>query len=259
MALFRAEQLRSGDPYELSNGHTVLCMPTGGRGSLATGAGYKALADDPDVEDVGIDTGFSPVSDTMRAPDLSIGKITDAPGWVQGIPELAVEYADTGQDEDELDTKIEDLLAAGTKYIWVVRLNGPRRVEIYEPGQAMCKALPGQELDAPGVISRPIPVEAMYDLDVAGDVNFQHVLRRLTGHENLDAVRGESKAEGKAEGKVEGKAEGKAESILAVFEARGIEMSEDERDRILSCRDLPTLEDWLRRSLSVTSAAEILD
>ncbi len=27
---FRAEQIRSGDPYELSDGHAIECMPTGG-------------------------------------------------------------------------------------------------------------------------------------------------------------------------------------------------------------------------------------
>jgi hypothetical protein len=244
---FRAEHIRSGDPYELSNGHTVLSMSTGGRGALATGAGYKALADDPAVEDIGIDAGFSPVAETMRAPDLSIGKITDAPGWVHGIPKLAVEYADTGQDEPSLAQKIEDLLAAGTRYIWVVRLSGPRRIEVYEANQPMRKALPGEELDAPGVLDHPVRVEALYDLDVAGEVNFRHVLRRLTGHESLDAVRDE------------GKAEGKAEAVLAVLEARGVALDADARKQILSCSDLPVLDGWLRQATSATSVREIVD
>ncbi len=243
---FRAEQLRPGDPYELSHGHALRCMPTGGRGGLATGAGYKALADDPAVEDIGIDTGFAPVADTMCAPDLSIGKITDAPGWVHGIPELAVEYADTGQDEDALAQKIEDLLAAGTKHVWVVRLDGPRRVEVHEPNQPVGQAVPGEELAAPGVLSRAVPVEALYDRDVAGEVNFRHVLRRLTGHESLGTVRDE------------GKAEGKAEAVLSVLEARGMAVSEDDRTRILSCRDLPTLESWLRRAATATSVRQIV-
>ncbi len=247
---FRAEHLRSGDPYELSNGHTVRCMPTGGRGALATGAGYKALADDPAVEDIGIDAGFSPVAETMRAPDLSIGKIADAPGWVHGIPKLAVEYADTGQDEGELAQKIEDLLAAGTLYVWVVRLNGPRRVEVHEPNQPVRKVLPGGTLEAPGVLADPVAIEALYDLDRAGEVNFRHVLRRLTGHETLDAVRAEERAEGKAEGK--------AEAVLSVLAARGVEVSEDDRLRILSCSDLPTLERGLRQAATAASAGEVL-
>ncbi len=246
---FRADQLRSGDPYELSNGHAIRCFPTGGRGALATGAGYKTLVDDPAVEDVGIDAGFSPVAETMRALDLSIGKIADAPGWVHGIPKLAVEYADTGQDEDELARKIEDLLTAGTKHVWVVRLNGPRRVDVHEPDQPVRQVLPGEKLEAPGVLSQPVLVEALYDLDVAGEVNFRHVLRRLTGHESLDGVR--------AEGRTEGKAEGKAEAVLSVLEARGIAVSESERKRILMCSDLQILDHWLRQAMTATSVDEL--
>ena len=67
---FRAEHLRSGDPYELSNGHAVYCSPTGGRGSKAEGAGFLVIKTDPASEDVGIDTGFSPEPGTLRAPDL---------------------------------------------------------------------------------------------------------------------------------------------------------------------------------------------
>jgi len=239
---FRAEHLRSGDPYELSNGHTVRCMPTGGREALATGAGYKALAEDPAVEAIAIDAGFAPVAETMRAPDLSIGKIADAPGWVHGIPKLAVEYADTGQDEDDLAQKAEDLLSAGTLYVWVVRLHGPRRVEVHEPDRPTRTVLPGEKLEAPGVLADAVAVEALYDLDRAGEVSFRHVLRRLTGHDTLDAVR----------------AEGKAEAVLSMLEARGVAVNEDDRKRILTCADLPTLERWLRLVATVTSVGEIL-
>ncbi len=251
---FRADQLRSGDPYELSNGHPVECMPTGGRGSLATGAGYKTLVNDPAVEDVGIDAGFSPVSDTMRAPDLSVGKIADAPGWVHGVPRLAVEYADTGQAEKYLADKIDDLLSAGTELIWVVRLDGPRRVEIHVPGRTMREAGPGDELEAPGILSQPVPVEALYDRGVADDIDFKNVLRRLTGHESLDEIR----SEGKVEGKVEGKAEGKAEAVISILEARGVAVDETARSRILGCTDLATLETWLRRAVTATTANEVI-
>lgn len=258
---FRADDIRHGSPYELSNGHTVLCMSTGGRGALATGAGYKALADDPKVEDIGIDAGFAPVAETMRAPDISIGKITDAPGWVHGIPELAVEYADTGQDEKELTQKIKDLLDAGTRFIWVVRLNGPRRVEIHEPKKPMRTAYPGEDLEAPGVLDYPVAIDALYDRDKAGEVNFRHVLRKLTGHETLDGFvaseKSASKAEGKVEGRAEGKAEGKSEAVLAVLQARGIALQEDDTARVKSCSDQATLDRWLQKAATAHSSDEI--
>ncbi len=93
---FRAEQLRSGDPYELSRGHAIYCTPASGRGSRANLLGGQVLGTDPDVESAGVDTGFSPSPDTLRAPDVAIGNVADKPGWVPGVPPLAVEYADTG-------------------------------------------------------------------------------------------------------------------------------------------------------------------
>ncbi len=123
---FRADQIRPGDPYELSNGHAVYCMGTGGRGSRANLVGGSVLDMDPAVEEAGIDTGYAPSPDTLRAPDVAVGNVPDAPGWVDGAPPLAVEYADTGQDEKDLTTKISELFAAGIRLIWAVRLTGPR-------------------------------------------------------------------------------------------------------------------------------------
>jgi hypothetical protein len=30
---FQVDQIRDGDPYELSNGHPIQCLPTGGNGA----------------------------------------------------------------------------------------------------------------------------------------------------------------------------------------------------------------------------------
>lgn len=111
---FRADQIRPGDPYELSDGHPIECMPGGGRNSRANLVGGLALGTDPDVEFAGFDTGFSPEPGMLRAPDLAIGNVPDTPGWVAGVPPLALKYADTGQEEAVLTQKIADLLGAGT-------------------------------------------------------------------------------------------------------------------------------------------------
>jgi Uma2 family endonuclease len=143
---FRADQLRPGDPYELSNGHLVPCLPAGGRGGKAANVGGGVLASDPAVQDVGLDVGFSPSPETLRAPDVAVGEIPDQPGWVQGVPLLAVEYADTGKDEEDLQIKIRELLSAGTRYFWVVRLTGTPRVETHQPGEAVHTSHPGEQL-----------------------------------------------------------------------------------------------------------------
>lgn len=157
---FTADQIREGDRYELSNGHPIECMP-GGRdhaGSNLTGG--SVLETDPDVEWAGVDAGFSPEKRTLRAPDVGVAPAGKESGWIPGVPPLAVEYAGVGQDEEKLQEKIDDLLAGGTRLLWVVRLTGPRRVEIYEPGRPMRLAQPGEELRAPGILRNPVPVAA---------------------------------------------------------------------------------------------------
>lgn len=245
---FRADQLRSGDPYELSHGHAILCLPTGGRGARAISAGAKALGTDPAVQDVGFDTGFSPAPDMLRAPDLSVGKIPDEPGWVPGAPPLAVEYADTGQDELQLAVKIRDLLEAGTRFVWVVRLTGPRRVEVHQLGQAVRIANPGEELEAPGILANPIPVKALYDREVSDEVSLRNLLLRQ-GYDSLEAVR--------AEGETEGETAALRAAILEVFAARELAVSEGDQAMVAGCRDLERLRRWHRQAITAASAAEL--
>ncbi|WP_089724816.1 DUF4351 domain-containing protein [Candidatus Thiosymbion oneisti] len=189
---FRAEQLRSGDPYELDDGHLIECLPSGGRHAKANLNGGLALETDPAVESAGFDAGFTPDENNLRAPDIAVGNVPDEPGWVSGAPPLAVEYADVGQDEPNLQQKIRTLLGAGTRYVWVVRLTGLRRVEIYEPHVPLSTAYPGQQLEAPGVLANPVPVEALYDPDAAHETALRNLLQRR-GYADLDAVREEGK------------------------------------------------------------------
>lgn len=246
---FRADQLRSGDPYELSNGHPVRCLPTGSRGGRATSAGNGVLASDPAVQDVGVDVGFTPSPETLRAPDLSVGEMPDQPGWVQGAPPLAVEYADTGQDEAELQLKMQELFAAGTRYIWVVRLAGPRRVEVHEPGQRPRIANPGEQLEAPGILANPVPVEALWDREASRRVIFRNLLQRQ-GYASLDEVR----AEGEAQGRAEGEAQGVRKAIVTVLQSRGLAVDDDLRTTLANCGDPAILDSALRQAATASSA-----
>lgn len=238
---FRADQLRSGDPYELSNGHPIQCFPTGGRGSQAINVGGGVLASDPAVQQVGVDTGYSPSPETLRAPDLSVGEIPNQPGWVEGAPPLAVEYADTGQDEADLPVKIQELFDAGTRYVWVVRLTGPQRVEVHQPGQSMRILSPGESLEAPGILANPVPVEALYDRGTARQVIFRNLLQRQ-GYVSLDDVRSEELRE----------------AVVEVLTARGFAVNDDLRAALTSCGNPDALRSTLRRAAITTSVAEIL-
>ncbi len=160
---FHASHLRDGDPYGLANGHAVRCPPAGARHSASNVDGALVLTSDPDVEDTGVDTGFE-MDDgkTLRAPDVSVGSVSARrrPGWAKSAPPLALEYADRGRDEAELQEKIADLLRAGTRYVWVVRLAGPQRIEVYEPKRRMRTVGLNEQLTAPGVLRNPVPARA---------------------------------------------------------------------------------------------------
>jgi Uma2 family endonuclease len=251
---FRADQLRSGDAYELSNGHAIYCAPTGGSGSEPNGIGFSVVGWDPAVKEAGVHTGYSPHPGTLRAPDVAVGNVPNKPGWVPGCPDLAIEYADVGQDEDGLELKIADLLASGTKYIWVVRLTGPRRVEVHEQGKNKRTVLPGKMLSAPGVLKNPVLVEALYDRDEAERATLTNLLQRR-GYEDLDAVL----AVGHKEGRDEGIVEGRAASVLAVLEARGFRVGKAMRQRVAACTDVAELDRLVRRAAVVTAAAELFE
>ncbi|MBI4818920.1 MAG: Uma2 family endonuclease [Deltaproteobacteria bacterium] len=123
----------------------------------------------------------------------------DQASWAKGVPLLAVEYADRGQNLEELQTKIDELLSAGTKWIWVVRLSGPRRVEVHEPGVPKRVALPGQLLVAPGVLQNPVRVEELYDESAAHEAQLRNLLQRK-GYASLRAALDSSEQAGLEKG-----------------------------------------------------------
>lgn len=219
-------------------------MTTGARGSRANLLGGSVLDSDPAVEEAGIDTGYAPSSETLRAPDVAVGNVPNTPGWVQGAPPLAVEYADTGQDEKELAAKISELLAAGTQIVWVVRLAGPRRVEVHQSGQELRLARPGEELTAPGILQNPVPVNALYDREAAHAATFRNLLERQ-GYRDLDQVRGE------------GQYQALRESILAVLEARGLVVDDAARSALEATVDPGLLRRRLTRAATAATAEEV--
>ena len=131
-------------------------------------------------------------------------------------------------------------------------------------------ANPGDELKAPGVLRNPVPVEALYDKQAPQRVTLRNLLQRH-GYENLDAVLDEGKAlgvaegraqgvaEGKAQGVAEGEAQGRRSSLLELCEAKGLELSDDQRIRISTCTDLDQLKAWVKRAITAETADALFD
>lgn len=245
---FLADQVRPGDPYELSNGHPIRCTPAGGRHSNANADGAAVIGSDPDVESVGVDAGFSPEPGTLRAPDVAVG-VSSEPGWSPGAPPLALEYADRGQDEEDLAEKIRDLLGAGTRWIWVIRLDGPRRVEVHS-ADGVRLAHPGDELTAPGVLRNPVPVEALFDRKAAERVTLRNLLQRQ-GYDDLDAVRTEAQGLGELKSL--------RSTLLETCEVKDFALTDEHVEHIRSCEDPDRLKAWFRRAIRAATVDEIFD
>ena len=79
-------------------------------GVVLTGAGFL-LATNPD---------------TVRGPDVSFvrrdryDRNEEATGFFRGAPDLAVEILSPSNTRGEIHAKVADLLAAGTKLVWIV-------------------------------------------------------------------------------------------------------------------------------------------
>jgi Uma2 family endonuclease len=185
---FHVDQIRDGDPYELSNGHPIQCLPTGGNGAGPNGRGFIVLDTDPAAPPAGVDAGIALSGGTLRAPDVAVGIGPEKPGWSTTVPPLVVEYAAEGQDLVDLRKKVDEFLAAGTRFVWVVRLVGERRVEVYERAKAMRTVYAGGQLEAPGVLKNAVPVDALFDRDAAQEAALRNLVQRRGYDSFEDAV-----------------------------------------------------------------------
>jgi hypothetical protein len=194
------------------------------------------LDTDPTAPPAGVDAGLSPVPTMLRAPDVAVGGLDYEPGWSPTAPPLCVEYADRGQDEPELQKKIVELLRCGTRFVWVVRMTGLRRVEVHEPGKPMRTVLPGDVLDAPGILKNAVPVDALYDREAAHRHTLKNLLQR-EGYQDLDAV------------KDEGLKEGLRRAIVGFCELLAIGLTPEQHAALgaMSAEELDALQERIRR------------
>lgn len=90
-------------------------------------------------------------------------------------------------------------------------------------------------------LSTPIPIKALLDSAEADDAVVGALEEK--GNRRIEAI----------------KARSKAEDVLLLLEARGLEVPEDARARILACRDLELLRSWLRRAAVTKFTAAIFE
>ena len=66
-------------------------------------------------------------------------------------------------------------------------------------------------------------------------------------------------AQGREEGREEGLHEGERAALLEVLDARGLQVDEQTRQRILACMEQSQLKLWLRKAVSVQAAQELFE
>ncbi|BFO16354.1 hypothetical protein SHKM778_27420 [Streptomyces sp. KM77-8] len=68
---------------------------------------------------------------------------------------------------------------------------------------------------------------------------------------------GDARLAGQEEGREEGRVAGKAEQLLRLMERRGFPMTEETRQRVITCTDMPLLDLWFDRAIDATTLDEI--
>jgi len=128
-----AEQLLQmpddGCKYELVAGELRVMSPTSlphGKIALRIGRLLLDFAEEYDLGDVYVEAGFvlQRDPDTVYGPDVSfLSKARlpqeGAPGFYDGVPELAVEVLSPDDRASEVDEKIDNYLAAGCTEVWI--------------------------------------------------------------------------------------------------------------------------------------------
>jgi Uma2 family endonuclease len=119
-------------PSELVRGELRLVTPASAAHGIVAGTIFVALT--AFVEERGLgscfpdNTGFllPGLGDTVRSPDASFVAASKLPpeglgnGWVAAAPDLVVEVLSPSETTHELEAKLRDYFAAGTRLAWIV-------------------------------------------------------------------------------------------------------------------------------------------
>ncbi|HEX4960597.1 MAG TPA: hypothetical protein VF173_07140 [Thermoanaerobaculia bacterium] len=157
------------------------------------------------------------------------------------LEELAFEVVSEQKTGDVTD-KANRMHRRGVRRIFAIFLKSDQVCEWAAESQGWRPMDPGSQIEDP-CLAAPLSVAALLDAGAA-DVA---VVKGLAAQGNPELRRLEALAE----------AQGKAKTILVFLEARGLAVSEAQRQEILSCQDLERLDRWSRQAVLASSVDEI--
>lgn len=233
--------------YEVDEGRLRYVSPSdephGTRHSKASALFEAHAADDYDVASDML-TRTSELGDI--APDVSVfPRARDAETGGRRLEELAVEIVST-ESLAEAGRKAQRLAARGVRRVFAVDVERARAFE-WSRDLGTWQILSEHAALEDRCLAAPLPLAALVRAAKADDAMATALLAK--NNPVLDAAL--------AKHRVEGKAEGKAEAVVAVLEARGLRLTEQERARILATREIATLNEWLRAAATIGSVGEL--
>jgi hypothetical protein len=81
--------------------------------------------------------------------------------------------------------------------------------------------------------------------------------RRMDHPPLIESFKKEGRQEGLPEGLREGLVKAKAADVLKIIDARGIEVTKEQRKEVADCTDLARLDRWFERALTAKTATDI--
>jgi hypothetical protein len=224
--------------------------------------------------------------ETDFAPDASIFPVSPGEniGEKRQLERLAFEVC-CEQDPSVPASKARDLVGRGVKRVFCIVVGGPTQkrrpglkksyVAEWSTATDAWSPLPGSDFIEDKCLATPLPVKALLDATESDDavvhalkargnraireIQVEAETRGRTEGWTEGLAEGETKGrtEGLAEGLAEGEARGLAVALVSILEARGLALTDEDRQQILGCRDLARLRRWTRRVLGVDSVDDL--
>lgn len=196
--------------------------------------------------------GYTGATDLLTRVDWDSDFASDACVYRSGadpqtgtrhLEEIAFEVV-SEQNEGVVTEKAVRMHRRGVRRIFAIFAKGEPRVCEWSSESRSWRPLDPSSQIEDACLKVPLKVAALLDAAAAN----QAVVEALAAQGDPVIRRREARRE----------AMGKATAILQFLEARGIAVSDSEREEILRCDDLDRLDRWARRAALASSAAEAL-
>jgi Uma2 family endonuclease len=205
------------------------------------------------------------------APDASVfPRARDPRTGGRQLEELAFEVLST-ERLAHAARKARALTERGVRRVFAIDVE-QRRALVWSASQKIWDVLPPDSKIEDRALALPLPIRALVEAAKPDDAVAQALItkknpvitsalqRASQAGERRGKLEGklEGKIEGRIEGHLEGQLEGRIEALLAVLDARGLEIKKKQEKRIRAERDEATLAGWIRAAASCTSIGDLL-